>query len=426
MKFKRLSILLTLMLAFSTFFTSFAFAEENIDKPNLVALGDSITFGLRLEATQTQASPNAFPSLIGNGEFNVINLGVPKLTSLELATKLSTPDAGTLLALNTADIFTLYIGGNDLLEATGISAILNSPVPVILTPEKEQELISKAIGAAGAIVGNLRSSIDAIRLKNETAPIILYNFYNPIPDVPEVVNPLVHNLHLIGNKIINQVNADLINPIANKEQGVFLANAYTAFDGEQAQYMLPGDVHPNILGHQVLAKLGTDVLLSLIPELTLELTATPTEPTTGSVTIKVNTNAEEVLVMKWFEGENQNGTDIVNNEFQVTENGTYTVYVVDGFEQEAVQTITIENIKEETPVVPDPTPTPTPTPTPVTNTPAPTPTPVTSTPAPQVKATGYAIPNTASPAYNFVAIGSVVLLAGFVTLTLQRRRKQEI
>jgi hypothetical protein len=231
---------------------------------------------------------------------------------------------------------------------------------------------------------------------------------------------------LIGNKIINQVNADLINPIANKEQGVFLANAYTAFDGEQAQYMLPGDVHPNILGHQVLAKLGTDVLLSLIPELTLELTATPTEPTTGSVTIKVNTNAEEVLVMKWFEGENQNGTDIVNNEFQVTENGTYTVYVVDGFEQEAVQTITIENIKEETPVVPDPTPTPTPTPTPVTNTPAPTPTPVTSTPAPQVKATGYAIPNTASPAYNFVAIGSIVLLAGFVTLTLQRRRKQEI
>src|SRR4051812_9727870 len=104
MKFKRLSILLTLMLAFSTFYTSFAFADENIDKPNLVALGDSITFGLRLETPQTQASPNAFPSLIAPDKLNVTNLGVPKLTSLELKDKLTTPDAGTLLALNSADI----------------------------------------------------------------------------------------------------------------------------------------------------------------------------------------------------------------------------------------------------------------------------------------------------------------------------------
>ena len=415
MKFKRLSILLTLMLAFSTFFTSFAFADENIDKPNLVALGDSITFGLNLETPQTQASPNAFPSLIAPDKFNVTNLGVPKLTSLELKDKLTTPDAGTLLALNSADIFTLYIGGNDLLEATGIGALLNSPEPVTLTPQQQQALIDNATLAARNIAGNLLSSIEAIRSKNQTAPIILYNFYNPIPNVPVEVDPLIHSLHLIGNQIISQVNENFINPLAKKELGVFLANAYTAFDGKQAQYMLPGDVHPNLLGHQVLAKLGTDVLLSLIPELTLEITAAPTEPTTGPVTIKVNTNAENVLTMKWFKSENDNGTDIVNNEFQVTENGTYTVYVLDGFEQEVVQTITIENIKKET--VPTPVEKPTTTPTPVTNT--------TPTPAPQVKATGHSIPNTASPAYNFVAIGSIVLLAGFVTLQVQKRRRQE-
>jgi lysophospholipase L1-like esterase len=418
MKFKRLPVLLTLVLAFSTFFTSFAFAEENIDKPNLVALGDSITFGYKLEPNQMKASPNAFPSLIAPDEFNVTNLGVPGITSLQLAAKLSTPDAGTLLALNSADIFTLYIGGNDLLQATGIGALLNSPVPVSLTPELQKDLIDKAIAAAGDIAGNLRSSIEAIRSKNETAPIILYNFYNPIPDVPEEVNPMIHGLHLIGNQIISQVNSNFINPIANNEQGVFLANAYTAFDGKQAQYMLPGDVHPNLLGHQVLAKLGTDVLLSLIPELTLELTATPTESTTGPVTIKVNTNAEEVLVMKWSKGENENGTDIVNNEFQVIENGTYTVYVLDGFEQEAIQTITINNILKETvtPPVEKPAPAPTPAPTPVT----------TTTPAPPTAVKGHALPNTASPAYNFVAIGAIVLLAGFVTLQVQKRRRQDV
>jgi lysophospholipase L1-like esterase len=426
MKFKRLSVLLTLMLAFSTFFTSFAFAEVNIDKPNLVALGDSITFGLNLEAGQTKASPNAFPSLIAPDKFNVTNFGVPKLTSLQLAGNLSTPDARTLLALNSADIFTLYIGGNDLLQATGIGAILNSQEPINLTPQKQQELIDTAMLAAGTIAENLSSSIEAIRLKNETAPIILYNIYNPIPNVPEEVNPLIHGLHALGNQIISQVNANFINPIVNKYQGVFLADAYKSFDGKQAGYMLPGgDVHPNLEGHKALAALANDILF-----LSITLTATPSVEPTDSVQIAVNTNAKEIVSMRWLEGAQTidhflkddgsvHGDIIENNKFVVSKNGTYTVYALDSFGRESVQTIIIENIKDK----PVPTPTPTPTPTPA---PTPAPTPVTSAPVPQVKATGYAIPNTASPAYNLMALGSVVLLAGYVTLKIQRKRKQEI
>jgi lysophospholipase L1-like esterase len=426
MKFKRLSVLLTLMLAFSTFFTSFAFAEVNIDKPNLVALGDSITFGLNLEAGQTKASPNAFPSLIAPDKFNVTNFGVPKLTSLQLAGNLSTPDARTLLALNSADIFTLYIGGNDLLQATGIGAILNSQEPINLTPQKQQELIDTAMLAAGTIAENLSSSIEAIRLKNETAPIILYNIYNPIPNVPEEVNPLIHGLHALGNQIISQVNANFINPIVNKYQGVFLADAYKSIDGKQAGYMLPGgDVHPNLEGHKALAALANDILF-----LSITLTATPSVEPTDSVQIAVNTNAKEIVSMRWLEGAQTidhflkddgsvHGDIIENNKFVVSKNGTYTVYALDSFGRESVQTIIIENIKDK----PVPTPTPTPTPTPA---PTPAPTPVTSAPVPQVKATGYAIPNTASPAYNLMALGSVVLLAGYVTLKIQRKRKQEI
>jgi lysophospholipase L1-like esterase len=426
MKFKRLSVLLTLMLAFSTFFTSFAFAEVNIDKPNLVALGDSISFGLNLEAGQTKASPNAFPSLIAPDKFNVTNFGVPKLTSLQLAGNLSTPDARTLLALNSADIFTLYIGGNDLLQATGIGAILNSQEPINLTPQKQQELIDTAMLAAGTIAENLSSSIEAIRLKNETAPIILYNIYNPIPNVPEEVNPLIHGLHALGNQIISQVNANFINPIVNKYQGVFLADAYKSIDGKQAGYMLPGgDVHPNLEGHKALAALANDILF-----LSITLTATPSVEPTDSVQIAVNTNAKEIVSMRWLEGAQTidhflkddgsvHGDIIENNKFVVSKNGTYTVYALDSFGRESVQTIIIENIKDK----PVPTPTPTPTPTPA---PTPAPTPVTSAPVPQVKATGYAIPNTASPAYNLMALGSVVLLAGYVTLKIQRKRKQEI
>ena len=66
MKFKKLSVLLTLMLAFSTFFTSFAFAEKYMYKPNLVALGDSITFGWNLDDTNRKYKSiiKAFPNLI--------------------------------------------------------------------------------------------------------------------------------------------------------------------------------------------------------------------------------------------------------------------------------------------------------------------------------------------------------------------------
>ncbi|WP_285889763.1 GDSL-type esterase/lipase family protein [Neobacillus niacini] len=431
MKFKRLSVLLTLMLAFSTFFTTFAFAEENIDKPNLVALGDSITFGLNLEAGQTKASPNAFPSLIADGEFDVTNTGVPGLTSLQLAAKLSNPDEGTILALKSADIFTLYIGGNDLLQATGISQILKSPVPVNLTPEQQIALVETAMKAAEGIAKNLQDSIDAIRLQNEHAPIILYNLYNPIPDIPESVNPFIHGLHILGNQIINGVNTTFINPIENREDGIFLADAYTPFNGNQAQLMIPGDVHPNLNGHQALAEAANAPLgLILMEEVAFDLSPATTEETTGPISIEVLSGNQKVLAMRWLESEkpltaeafyDENGSEIGNvineNKFEVTENGTYYVYMMDSLYRESVSTITIKNIK-----LASPTPTPVPTPTPA---PTPVPTPVTSAPVPQVKATGYAIPNTASPAFNFVAVGSVVLLAGFVTLQVQRRRRQD-
>jgi lysophospholipase L1-like esterase len=431
MKFKRLSVLLTLMLAFSTFFTSFAFAEENIDKPNLVALGDSISFGLKLEDNQTQPSPNAFPSLIAPEEFDVTNLGVPGWTSKNLLDAMNT-DAKFSTAIKAANFITLNIGNNDLLQAVGVNEIIANPGAV-----DQMAIIQKVIPAAELLKQNLTAIITKIKSENPTAPIILYNIYNPFGESTDPVFGLLHN---IGKQIIQDGvqnvpvygNIPGINQLysaAGQVPGIYLADAYTAFDGHQVEYIFgaPKDlVHPNAVGHQVLAGLATEILISLLPEeLTIELTPTSTEETTGPVTIEVITNAEEVLSMMWLEGDlsadkfydsvgSELGTKIVDNKFEVTKNRTYTVYVLDAYGQETVQTITIENIKDE--AVPTP---------PIVNPDTTPPTQVTSAPATQVKATGYAIPNTASPAYNFVAIGSMVLLAGFVTLQVQRRRRQD-
>jgi lysophospholipase L1-like esterase len=417
MKFKRVSLLLIIMLAFSTFFTSFAFAEENIDKPNLVALGDSITFGWNLDDTNgnTQKSSKAFPNLIiENSFFDVTNISGGGWTSGKLLSEIAKPENAA--AIQAADVVSLDIGSNDLLQAPEIVKLRENPPGPETTPEElaaiQQKILAEIDGISKQLAGNLGQTVGLIKNLNPEAVIIFYNLYNPYGVHTGLFNSL-------GEQIIPAMNAQIYAPLA-AQLNLELADAYSAFNGKQAQLIFPyPDVHPNEVGQQVLADLATNILLSYLPEeLTITLTAAPGEETTGPVTINVNTNAEEVTVMKWLPGEKtvedfyEAGTEIVDHAFQVTDNGTYTVYILDGFEQEAVQTITIDNIKAEAPPVENPDPV----------APAPTPT----TPAPPATGTGHPIPNTATPAYNFVAMGAVILLAGFVTLQIQKRRRQEV
>jgi lysophospholipase L1-like esterase len=135
MKFKRLSVLLTLMLAFSTFFTTFAFAEENTDKPSLVALGDSITYGWNLDDTNgnTQPSSKAFPNLILEpGFFNVTNISGGGWTSSHILGQVHNP--ANEAAIQNADVFTLDIGSNDLMGAVGLSEIIKNGLMLLVKP----------------------------------------------------------------------------------------------------------------------------------------------------------------------------------------------------------------------------------------------------------------------------------------------------
>jgi lysophospholipase L1-like esterase len=433
MKLKRISILFTLMLVLSTIFTSFAFADEKVDKPNLVALGDSITFGWNLEDTEgnTKKSANAFPNLIAAGAFNVTNISGGGWTSKNILDEVNDPENAT--AIENADVFTLDIGSNDLMQAIGLGEIIKNGTPV-----DAAALLPKVQAASLQLGKNLQDIFTKVRSLNNTAPIILYNLYNPFAsvDVPVLTaeasvtanNLLFYAfLHDIGEQIVTAVNSQIITPFASVP-GTFIANAYTAFDGNQLNYVIPGDIHPNISGQMALAGLATQIVLSFPPAETkteIELIATPTEDTTGSVIIEVTTNAEEVLAMKWLSGEKaiedfqDAGNDIVGNKFEVTENGTYTVYVLDNKEVATVKSIKIENIKEkEEPPVEKPDPEPTkPEPT------TPEPKPTTPKPTP-IK--GNPLPNTASPVYNYLAIGSALVLAGYVTMTVQNRRRKQV
>ncbi|MGF6952030.1 LPXTG-motif cell wall-anchored protein [Neobacillus sp. B4I6] len=467
-KLRRLSILFILMLALNTFFSSFVFAKGDPCHCSLVALGDSITYGYHLEPNQTSPSPNAFPNLIGKeGKNTVTNLSKVGQTSTELLNSLS--DSQTSDAIKNADIVTLYIGGNDLIEATGLTELLNNPDPESLTEDKLQAMAAQAGTVVTDLKSNLEKIIEKIKDQNNDVTIILYNLYNPVADTKEL-----QSFHTLGDSMVKLVNEQVINPQAG-QNGVHLANAYTAFDGNQSQFILDGEfsafglslgIHPTLAGQQALAQLADDILAPLFPEkeLTINLTQSPLDSTKEPVTIKVETNADNVQAMKWLPGTKiaqdfkSEGTVFNDSTFQVSENGIYTVYVLDQCGNEIIATIEIKNIVKDNPVpnpgdnpnpttepgdtdhpnpAPEPGNTDNPNPTPVpgntdnpnpapepSTTDHPNPTPTNNTnPTTSTSSTGNELPQTATPIYNYLVIGLALILAGFVAMKFRKFKR---
>ncbi|MTV51036.1 hypothetical protein GJ688_19245, partial [Heliobacillus mobilis] len=86
------------------------------------------------------------------------------------------------------------------------------------------------------------------------------------------------------------------------------------------------------------------------PEITL--TVSSEKPTNQSLTVKVSVKEKgsPVVLTKWAKGEQEvayfadGGTPLTDSTFPVDENGDYTVYVIDKAGNEAVKTITVNNI----------------------------------------------------------------------------------
>ncbi|MCA1032688.1 GDSL-type esterase/lipase family protein [Bacillus timonensis] len=401
MKFKSLSLLFLIMLLVGTFLTPMTSANTD-EKPMLVALGDSITYGYNLDPANPKPSENAFPSLIGNGENDVVNLGVPGWKSSDLLAALTT-DPTFSAALLKADFITLNIGSNDFLQHPDVKKILKGEAPPTATPELIQSLQATSV----QLGTNLQAIFAAIRSQTD-APIVFYNLYNPFGPS---THPTFAALHLLGEQIITGVNKDVILPIG-VATGSLLVDSYSAFNGNQATYILPGDVHPTFTGHQALAALADAALLTLVPkEITINFALSTTEETSDPVVVTISTG-EEVVEAKWLAGEKlvadfaDAGTLIEGNIFEVTENGTYTIYVKNAAGVESVKTFTVSNIV----VAPVEEPTEEPVEEEEEAEPVTTP------------KNGHQLPNTATPVYNLLVVGIVMLLVGTTALFIVRRK----
>jgi lysophospholipase L1-like esterase len=252
--------------------SSLALAETTAKQSTLVALGDSITFGYNLDDTKgnTVPSQSAFPYLMGNdNHLSVTDLGVPGWTSEDLLNQLTSPTFATPIA--GASVITLDIGSNDLIHLATQMGLLdaaqkNPGTPITLTADQQQQFAT-TIAAFGKNLGLIVADIR----KGSSAPIVLFNEYNPFPD-----NTALHD----ATEQFQTAQNALIVQLAASQKNIGVADVHKAFEGNQmTDVRVPqGDIHPTVQGQAVFAQTGNVVLKALLPTVTPPVTPTPSVP----------------------------------------------------------------------------------------------------------------------------------------------------
>ena len=275
MRKRILSTLLALCLALSLLPAS-ALAAGGEQK-SYVALGDSITTGYGLAENETGFARQVADS---NG-YTLTNLAKDGATSSMLLTSLSDSEVSSAIA--SADLITVTIGGNDLMDA--LYAYLaeeynkqNSDTPITAADVKaslagtlseipQVAMLSFAASkipdfpdstaantALSTFATKFSSIISAIKGNNSSAEIIVVNQYNPYSRLSTG--------NLLDLSALDSAVQALNTAISSgATAGYTVADVYTAFEEAtenpcNASVSLPSinlDFHPNAAGHSLIA-----------------------------------------------------------------------------------------------------------------------------------------------------------------------------
>ena len=279
MRKRILSTLLALCLALSLLPAS-ALAAGGEQK-SYVALGDSITTGYGLAENETGFAKQ----VAGSNGYTLTNLAQDGATSSMLLTSLSDSEVSSAIA--SADLITVTIGGNDLMDA--LYAYLaeeynkqNSDTPITaedvkaslagtLSEISQVEMLSFAASkipdfphstaantALSTFATNFSSIISAIKAANSTAQLIVVNQYNPYGHLTTGTGVLSLDLSAIDTAV-QALNTVISSSAESADYTV--ADVYTKFEQAEsnpcnASVSLPSinlDFHPNATGHGLIA-----------------------------------------------------------------------------------------------------------------------------------------------------------------------------
>ena len=229
------TIILTLVILLSM--TGVAFAQ-NSEKIDYVALGDSLAAGYTPNRTIDKSYTDFIAEkLDGEGVLNDYkNFGVAGYTTDDvLAIIEDNPEnsnAVRRLAISNADIITLDVGANDLINS--IPALLDNP--------------DQAPAAIENVSGRIAQITFTIKGINPNAKIYLMGYYNafyPFSNYTDKQKDQVSLMIKGFNLAVEQVAA---------HTGATYVDTYTTMDKHLAKYLPEENIHPTILGYRAIAK----------------------------------------------------------------------------------------------------------------------------------------------------------------------------
>ena len=369
MKRKFLAILLSLAMLFTLLPPGAALAAS----PSYVALGDSITTGYGLSAdnnVETNKSLSFAAQVATNNNFALNNLAEDGETSASLLDKLTKsddPDYETVTeAVKSADVITITIGGNDLMDALYeyLAASYNTTHPdapttaeqikamltgqdgavdfwtltSLITPLTQFPASSEFTTALNRFSTNLSSIVSQIKSLNANVRIVVATQYNPYS-------------HLSNKTIVNVVNAfdsgiQQLNGKIFSQTDIKVADVYKAFSKQNtsdsplcnATFTMTGlnleeinlDFHPNAAGHGVIADVVGEAVkgVSGVKVTPQQIVLAPGESANFSADVStIGTNVNQAVTWT-VSGKISNSTTIVDGKLTVAADETATTLTV--------------------------------------------------------------------------------------------------
>ncbi|MBR6106534.1 MAG: hypothetical protein IKQ39_00850 [Oscillospiraceae bacterium] len=243
---------------------------------NIVILGDSISSGYALGAGEA----GYYDIIADCTGGTVTNYAVAGHTSSDLLKVLA--DSSKQAAIKDADLICISIGGNDLMQPA--RAVIEKKMQEGETLIDTVKRIAKSGGATDLIpeltkatrsvrngAEEMYQSVEtAVRGLNPNAEVIMQTLYNPFEISPEMIaaQNLSEKNQKDYNSLLNYVSGteSALNTAMKKLETVDIADVsevfkntgwlYTRFTSEDNR----GDIHPNALGHALIAAEIMDTL----------------------------------------------------------------------------------------------------------------------------------------------------------------------
>lgn len=287
-------------------------------QPVYVALGDSISTGYGLD---TETAGKSFVEQIAEQQdLSMTMRAADGETTASLLAKLENADGEVAKALETADVVTLTIGGNDFMNAlyeymadayttengTNFTAEQFKQALEGKNEELEQatalafvtQNISGFALGAGTLLTQFEAALNAIAacIRGYTnAPVVVATQYNPYRFAADELKPFeqvmpdqvaaAQDIADTFDTMLALMNAKI--KALEAQVGFFAADVFSAFDGAQQNpcnaSFLPSnlDFHPNALGHTLMAQTVGEVVKSALSGSTVG----STNITVGGVTL---------------------------------------------------------------------------------------------------------------------------------------------